>query len=87
MSNLNVGLIRQKLKFFESCLSEGLIPKGLRGTFNLALDVNDEEFVNKAQKIMDDKASRLMDLAYEQIFKKEESFSPSCFVTMVEGGI
>ena len=79
-----MGLIRQKLKFFESCLSEGLIPKGLRGTFNLALDVNDEEFVNKAQKIMDDKASRLMDLAYEQIFKKEEAFFHSCFVTMPE---
>ena len=48
---MELGLIQQKVKFFESCLSEGLMPNGLRGTFNLALDVNDEEFVEEIQNI------------------------------------
>ena len=46
---LDLGLLQQNLKFFECCVSEGLVPNGLRGTFNLAMNVNDEEFVGKAQ--------------------------------------
>ena len=70
---LDLGLIQQKLKFFESCVSEGLIPKGFRGSFNLAMDVNDEEFVNEAQNIMDERCSRLLDLAYQQTCKTENN--------------
>ena len=68
---LDLGLIQEKLKFFESCVSEGLMPNGFRGPFNLAMDVNDEAFVREAQKIMDERSSRLLDLAYKQTCKKE----------------
>ena len=49
-NSLELGLIQQKVTFFESCVSEGLMPKGLRGTFNLAMNVNDEMFVKDIQK-------------------------------------
>ena len=49
------------------------MPNGLRGTFNLAMNVNDEEFVGKAQEIINEKASRLLDLAYTKTVEKEKS--------------
>ena len=30
---MDLGLNQQKVKFFKSCISEGLIPKGLKGKF------------------------------------------------------
>ena len=37
------------------------------------MEVNNEEFVNEAQKIMDERSSRLLDLAYQQTCKTENS--------------
>ena len=70
-NSLELGLIQQKVRFFESCVSEGLMPKGLRGTFNLAMDVNDEEFVKNIQNVMDEKSSRILVLAFLQTCKIE----------------
>ena len=47
------------------------MPLGLRGTFNLALDVNDEVFVEVIQNVMNQNSSRILDLAYQQTVKKE----------------
>jgi hypothetical protein len=62
----DLKLQKENEKFFKSCISEGLIPRGFQGNFNLAMDVNDENFVNETQKLLNEKASRLLDLVYRQ---------------------
>ena len=41
----------QNEKFLFSCISEGLIPEGLRNRMSIARDVSDVTFVNKSQTI------------------------------------
>ena len=64
VSNLYLKCRRQKLKseFFRSCVSEGLIPNGVKGKFNLAMDVNNQDFVQSIEEEMDFHSSRILDL-------------------------
>ena len=62
--NLQIEL--QNEKFMYSCISEGLIPLGLRSKVNLARDVNDVTFVSEVQTALNEGNSRLMDVTYEQ---------------------
>jgi hypothetical protein len=68
---MDLGLNQQKVKFFKSCISEALIPKGLKGKFNLAMDVNDRVFVVKTQSLINETSSRLLDLIFDQTCEKE----------------
>ena len=61
---------KQTVKYFFSCVSEGLIPCGLRKPFNLAKDVNDIEFVQSVQNECDIQSSRLLDLFLKQRQKR-----------------
>ena len=63
---------RQNNHFLHSCISEGLIPKGLKVTFNLAAHINNQHFVGVLQEIMNHSNSRLLDLIYKQNISKEE---------------
>ena len=69
---------RCDFKFFNSCVSEGLIPKGIKSKFTLARDVNDEKIVKKIQDIVDDQGSKILDSflmsAGENLKKFEEIF-------------
>ena len=56
----------QNEKFLFSCISEGLIPEGLRCKINLARDVNDVTFVNEVQESLNNGNSRLLDVMYNQ---------------------
>ena len=67
-----LGSLQQNNRFLRSCISEGMIPKGLRVNFNLAKFVNDENLVNNLQDIIDDANSRLLDLVYDKNIDKEE---------------
>ena len=62
--NLQIEL--QNEKFLYSCISEGLIPFGLRSKVNLARDVNDVTFVNEVQAALNEGNSRLLDVTYYQ---------------------
>ena len=57
---------RHIVKFLNSCVSEGLIPYGLRNPFNLANDVNNRDFVMEVQNECDLKSSRLLDIFLKQ---------------------
>ena len=48
-----LGSLQQNNRFLRSCISEGMIPKGLRVNFNLAKFVNDENLVNNLQDRVD----------------------------------
>ena len=52
---------QERNKFFRSCISEGLICKGLRCNVNMACDVNDEVFVGEMKKVQDSNSSRVLD--------------------------
>ena len=54
----------EKNKFFKSCVSEGFLPKGIQGKFNVAIDVNDEQFVNETQVLMNNHGSRMLDVVF-----------------------
>ena len=63
---LELGFVKQKVKFLNSCVSEGLIPKELISKFNLAMNVDDPEFVEQVQSLVNEKASRLLDGVHNQ---------------------
>ena len=52
-------------------MSEGLLPKGLQISFNLANFVNDQNLVREIQGVIDDSNSRLLDLIFEKSQEKE----------------
>ena len=54
----------QKSNFLKSCISEGLLPKGVKMKFNLAMNVNDEELVAEIENSLDLASSRLLDSLY-----------------------
>ena len=56
----------QNEKFLFSCISEGLIPEGLRNRINIARDVNDVTFVDNVQASLNEGNSRLLDVVYQQ---------------------
>ena len=69
MAGQNIGLVRnlstnfvnlrtelEENKFFRCCISEGLLPKGLRSKFNLARDINDQNFVKEIEIYLDEEA-------------------------------
>ena len=64
VSSLYLKCRRQKLKseFFLSCVSEGFIPNGVKGKFSLAMDVNNQDFVQSIEEEMDFHSSRILDL-------------------------
>ena len=62
----------EKIKFFKACISEGLLPKGLRSKFNLAIGVNDVNLVENIQKHVDMCASRRLDLIYKYSQQEQE---------------
>ena len=51
---------RSDFKFFNSCVSESLVPKGLRRSFNLARDVNENELIEELQEIVDTQSSKIL---------------------------
>ena len=53
-----------KTKFLKSCVSEGLIPDGVKCNFNLAMDVNNQQLVQSIEEEMDFHSSRLLDRMY-----------------------
>ena len=63
---LSSRLQLERVKFLKMCVSEGLIPFGLRLKFNLAADVNDLEFVSNIQNNLSRQSSRLLDDFYVQ---------------------
>ena len=74
----NMQRERNDFKFFNSCVSEGLIPKGLRSKFTLARQVNDEERIKDIQDIVDVQGSKILNSflksTEENLFKYEEEF-------------
>ena len=58
--------IEQNNKFLNSCISEGLIPKGLTINFQLAKYVNDEDLVNNIKDIIEEANSRVIYLIFEK---------------------
>ena len=66
-----LGTIQQRNKFLFSCMSEGLLPRGLQISFNLAKYVNNQNLVNQIQGVIDDSNSRLFDLVYEKSQEEE----------------
>ena len=65
----------QNEKFLFSCISEGLLPEGLRYQLNLARDVNDVTFVNNVEGILNEGNSRLLDVVYQQTKDTVKDFS------------
>ena len=72
-----LGQLQQTNKFFFTCMSEGLMPKGFQMNFNLANYVNDKELVTSMQALMEDSNSRLFDLIYVKNREKEEEIVSS----------
>ena len=56
---------QEKGKFFRSCISEGLVCKGVRNKINVAYDVNDKDFVMEIKKLQDWNSSRVLDSFYK----------------------
>ena len=52
---------QQSTKFFASCVSEGLIPDGIRASMNLALDVNDAALFMEIKSECNNFSSRVLD--------------------------
>ena len=72
---VKLGKLQQNSKFLLSCISEGLIPKGLRLKLNLAKDVNNEEFCNEINDVIDEANSKILDILYsKQIEIETKSF-------------
>ena len=69
-AHLQFNLEKENLKFFKSCISQGLIPKGLRSSFNCARDVNDGQFIQEVQAILNNESSRKLDLILKQSLNK-----------------
>ena len=67
-----LGGLQQNNRFLRSCISEGLIPKGIRVNFNLAKFVNDENLIHSLQDIIDEANSRVLDLVYDKNIDEEE---------------
>ena len=61
---LKLEKLKQNSKFLLSCISEGLIPNGLRFKFNLAKDVNNEEFCKELNDVIDEANSKILDIVY-----------------------
>ena len=53
-----------KSKFMKSCISEGLLPNGVRGNFSLAMDVNNFDLVQSIEEEMNFHSSRVLDMIY-----------------------
>ena len=53
-------------------MSEGLLPRGLQISFNLANYVNNQNLVKQIQGVIDDSNSRLFDLVYEKSQEEED---------------
>jgi hypothetical protein len=47
---LNLQKERLNRNVFNSCVSEGFVPNGMRSKFNLARDVNDEDLIRNIQE-------------------------------------
>ena len=62
--NLQIEL--QNEKFLFSCISEELIPEGLRARVNITRDVNDVTFVSEVQESLNVGNSRMLDIVYKQ---------------------
>ena len=72
---VKLGKLQQNSKFLLSCISEGLIPKGLRLKLSLAKDVNNEEFCNEINDVIDEANSKILDILYsKQIEIETKSF-------------
>ena len=69
----SLGKLEENNRFLFSCISEGMIPSGLKLNFNLAKYVNDETFVRNIENIIDNANSRLLDLVYERNMYEENS--------------
>ena len=70
---------KQTVNFLFSCISEGLIPVGLRKPFNLSKDVNNKEFVNIVQLECDKQSSRLLDLFLKHSEKHLHDLKLVCY--------
>ena len=54
----------ERVRFLRSCVSEGLIPRGLRSKFNLAGSVNNFELVRILENLLSKQSSKQLDLVY-----------------------
>ena len=74
------GLQKERInvRFFTSCISEGLIPNGMKSSFNLAMDVNNKVLVDNIQNSLNYQASRILDTVKEtsenNFIQLEEAF-------------
>ena len=57
---------KETQRFFTSCISEGLMPKGLQDKFNLARNVNDKHFVQTLQNDLNSNSSKRLEKMLNQ---------------------
>ena len=60
------------IKFFNSCIGRGIIPKGLTTSLNIAFHVNDELFVNEFQTTLNEASSRGLDIILQKYVEDKE---------------
>ena len=58
--------MQAKVRFLKSCVSEGLIPKGLRVHFNLAFNSQNDDLPKNIKSLMNENSSRILDQVYIQ---------------------
>ena len=68
--HFKLNIMQIKSRFLNSCISEGLIPKGFRVKFNLAFHTKNESLPNSIKKLLNEKSSRILDLVYSQSVKE-----------------
>ena len=61
-------------KYFKSCISEVLLPTGLRGKLSLAMDVNNADLVEEIQNQMNIHGSKLLDIIVIQSQENEVTY-------------
>ena len=67
--------IEQRNQFLFSCMSEGILPNGLKCNFQLANYVNDENFICDIVTILEDANSRILELMYDRNHVNIQSLS------------
>ena len=61
---LKSSKLMSRTNFLKSCVSEGLVPDGIKGKLNIAIDVNNQQFIQSLEKEMDFHSSRVLDKVY-----------------------
>ena len=64
--HFKLSSMQAKVKFLKSCVSEGLIPKGLRVHFNLAFNSQNDDLPKHIKSLVNENSSRILDQVYNQ---------------------